>query len=377
MEMNLQEEYFSDKDGNIDTNKLFYKTTEPKFMPGNRSAIFTAPVFWYSKEPSTNLFDPVAVSTTEKDTVNGKGILLKAELINAADLQKDFVLQFFDANEDFCRNIFGLKSRGLNPTEKNINIHLLVVANTNDSTIGASCYKDMQRTVHTFQDLAEFLGIKIYPTTIYGKLYNKKNIENAIKDLKPTADDIVIFYYSGHGFRKAGNNRRYPFLDFRAKPKDNYNVYSMNIEDIFQLIAKKPSRFNLVLSDCCNNLPGSTNAIGTAMPEPRGSGLEWDEDNIRALFLNPKRMSVLATAADVGQRASSNNSFGGFFSYFMKTSMEDHFSAFKDNVNWDQVLKEAHKQTVYKAEHTYCDKPYVPENVCKQHPFYKIVYDEE
>ena len=189
----------------------------------------------------------------------------------------------------------------------------------------------------------------------------------------------MIFYYSGHGFRKVDRPKpakpysRYPFLDFRAKPDDDYNVYTLNLEDIFETIRKKGARFNLVLSDCCNYLPVSTNSVGTPVPKPRGSGLEWVEDNCRELFLNPRRQSVLATAADIGQLASSNNDFGGFFSYFFETSMETHFSTLKSKVTWEQVLKEAVNQTSIKAKYTYCGKPYIPENICKQSPFYNTV----
>ena len=54
--------------------------------------------------------------------------------------------------------------------------------------------------------------------SISGKTYGKKNAEAAIKKLNPGPNDIVVFYYSGHGFRKAGPNPRFPLIDLRAKP---------------------------------------------------------------------------------------------------------------------------------------------------------------
>ena len=372
LEMHLQGRYVAEKPGIADTNKLVYTTSDAHFIKGNSKAKFTPPVFWFVKNPIMGIYEPTVVS----DTLNNMAVLIKAEYVQKDDLKQDFVLQFFAEEDAIYKNLFGPRSRGLSEAEKTVKIHLLVVANTNDSAIGASCYKDMTRMVHTFQDLAEFLDIKIYPTTIFGKTYTKKNIEKAIKDLAPGPNDVVIFYYSGHGFRKVDRPKpakpysRYPFLDFRAKPTDDYNVYSMNMQDIFETIRKKGARLNLVLSDCCNYLPQSTNSIGEPMPKPRGSGLEWVEDNCKTLFLNPDRQSVLATAADVGQFASSNNDFGGFFSYFFKTSMETHFSTLKTNVTWDQVLQEAAKQTDIKAHYTYCSKPYIPANICKQNPFY-------
>ena len=373
IEMHGQGRYVSEKPGSIDTNRLVYTFTDPAFIKGNEQVKLTVPVFWYDKNLASGIFEPTSVS----DNANNTAKTFKADHIKRNELKKDLVLQFFDEKDAFYQNLFGLKSRGLSEAEKKINIYLLIVANTNDPVIGSSCYKDMNRMLHTFQDLAEFLGINIYPTTIFGRTYSKKNIENAIRDdINPSPDDIVVFYYSGHGFRKKNRPRpakpygRYPFLDFRAKPSDDYNVYTLNIEDIFETIKKKGARLNLVVSDCCNYLPESTNITGDPLAEPRGSGLEWVEDNCRALFLSPQRQSILTTAADIGQLASSNNDFGGFFSYFFKSSMETHFSLLKTKVTWDQVLEEAIKQTNIKARYTYCSRPFIPANVCKQNPFY-------
>jgi hypothetical protein len=385
VEMKIKEQYFSTKHGTIDTTRLLYKATDADFLNKNPQTSFTSPVFWATKDPENNFFEPSAVSATDTDTTKYRAQYFKAEYIKNENLPRKFVSRFFGEQEDFYQALFKPRSRGGNEILKKINIYLLVVANTNDTVIGVSCYKDMKRVVSTFQDIAEFLqyniypNINIYPTTIYGRLYNKKYIDSTIKALKPSEDDIVIFYYTGHGFRKANDNRTYPYLDFRAKPGDNYNVQSMNLEDIYQAIRKKGAKFNLVLSDCCNNFPGSTNSKGTPIPESRGNGIEWNVDNCVALFQNTKRMSVIATAADVSQLATSNNNFGGFFSYFFKTSMEDHLALNKP-VTWSDILKEAKTQTIEKANNTICIEPapgkdYGPENLCKQSPHYDIKYE--
>lgn len=88
---------------------------------------------------------------------------------------------------------------------------------------------------------------------IAGTKYNKKNVELAIKNLKPVPDkDIVVFYYTGHGFRKPTERKKisqFPFLDLRSKTDSNYMAQSrLNIEkDIFNKIVSKGARFNLVL----------------------------------------------------------------------------------------------------------------------------------
>lgn len=381
VELKMQEEYLSDASGNIDTNKLIYKTFSPLFVKGNPGQHFSSPVFVFSKDNS-GFFEPSAVSVTEDATAKNKGVLLKVEFVKtSADLTKDFIAGFFNETDPFYINFFGVRTRGTNNSE--IKMHVLIVANTNDPTIGPSCNRDMGRMLDAFQGIADFLGVTMpAPKMIYGDDYTLKNIRKAIDDIMPAPNDIVVFYYSGHGFRKdpAPNGKpipyqksRYPFLDFRAKPEEDYNTLSMNVEEIFKIIKTKKARFSLVLSDCCNNIPGATNRQGRPVGgAPRGAALDWSEDNISSLFLNPKKIAVLATAADIGQLATGSNSFGGFFSYFFKTSMETNFSVFKNNVTWKMIVDEAKTQTSERVAQTHCGQPPSEENRCKQNPFFTI-----
>jgi len=386
VEMKIREQEIMDASGNIDTNKIIYKTSSPVYLKGNENRQVLLPVFWFSRD-SSGFFEPSVVSLSEDAAAGSQGIFFTKEFIPAsADLNKDLVAVFFSKEDPFYINFSGITTRGSN--NAGIKMYLLIVANTNDSTIGPSCNRDMNRMLDAFQGVADFIGVTMpAPKTIYGNDYSLKNIRKAIDDIKPTADDIVVFYYSGHGFRKDATSNgqpipyqksRYPFLDFRAKPSEDYNTLSMNVEEIYYILKNKKARFTLVLSDCCNNIPGTTNRQGRAVyGAPRGAALDWSEDNISSLFLNPKRMSVLATAADIGQLATGSNSFGGFFSYFFKTSMETYFSVFKNNVSWDMVINEAKEQTGNRVAQTFCSMPHIEQNRCRQNPFYKITVSSQ
>ncbi len=384
--MKIQELFYTNPSGIIDTNKLMYKTSAPEFLSNGNKDNFPSPVFFFQKKDGELYFNPSGISIAEDTSESGKGIFLKDAMLTSNDLNKKFVAKFFMPEEDFYTNLFlSIGSRGrLTEEEKKIKLYLLIVANTNDATIGPSCNRDMNRMLETFREFAENTGITMTEQTtktIYGTTYNLRNIKKAIKDLSPSKDDIVIFYYSGHGFRKepAKNGRpipyqnsRFPFLDFRANSTEDYNVQSLNLEEINKLITAKEARFSLVLSDCCNNLPESSNAKGTPVPATRGPALDWSDDNFRALFLNPVRMTVMATAAKPGQLATGANSFGGFFSYFFKTSLETHFSVFKRNVTWDKVINEAAELTATRVEQDYCNEPHIEGNRCRQNPFFDL-----
>jgi len=370
LEMAVQEEYADMKEGSTTDDKLLYRLTNPAFITGNDKN-FQPPFLWFKRNAASNEYEPWGVTAAATDPNQNINPFTAVTFLENNALKKDLVLEYFTTQDLFYKNLFETRTRDLSQAERNTKLILLVVANIKDTAIGPSCKKDMERTVETFTKLADFMKIKLDYKTISGNDYNKENVEKELKNLSPSPNDIVVFYYSGHGFRKPKDNRRFPYIDLRPKPDRTYMVNSLNMEDIYDAIKKKGARLNLVLSDCCNTEVEASNAIGTPVARKKGLLMTYNLENCRALFLNPKPVSILATAADAGQKASSNNEFGGFFSFFFKSSMENQLSFFKKNVSWESLLQDAKKQTIIKAEHTYCEKPYIPENICEQYPVWK------
>jgi hypothetical protein len=373
-ELTLQEEFPGSATGNPNFSSLYYKVTGAKNIPGGVSAAQT-PVFWFKRNAEAQQqYEPWGVQNMPGEGSSGLSAFSSPpRALQLPELKKDrnFVLRFFKQEDVFYKNLFVIKSKGLNAEEAKTVIHLVVVASTNDKTIGPSCKKDMDRMVQTFNDLAVSMGIACKPKTISGAEISKAKLEREIGLLQPAPRDIVVFYYSGHGFRKPKDNRRFPYIDLRSNPNEDYMVASKNMEDIFNDLSAKPGRLKLVLSDCCNTLVDATNAISSPIPNPKGFGLLLNELNYRALFFDPKTTAILMNAAGPGERATSNNEFGGFFSYFFKVSLQTSCGLYKNNVSWNQVFEEVKRNTIYKAEHTYCDKPYIPENICEQTPIIK------
>ena len=393
IEMDTDEEYARDRAGLEDTNTLAIKAINPRFIIGDNRSKYNLPVFIFKYNPASDFFDPSGVTNSETDINMPAVTSFSWQLMEGTGLNKSFVSQFFSPDEDFYTNLFKPVTKGLSPLEKNIQLHLLIVADTLDESIGSACAKDIVRAVETFKALTGYLGIKYFTKIICGKEYSKKNVLGAIDALKPGPNpnnNIVVFYYTGHGFRIPEKLRPFPNLKLKNFKTDIRNfrdsaswrkqsrldniIYTLNMEDVFTMIRKKGARFNLVMSYCCNNDIFGTNAKGAKPGKTKGSGVEWNEDNIRTLFLNKSPMSILATAAESGQKATSNDNFGGFFSYFFKQSMESYCSKLKTSPTWDLIFQDTRVQTTNKANHTYCDKPYIPANICQQTPSYRIIF---
>ncbi|WP_153798709.1 caspase family protein [Foetidibacter luteolus] len=359
-----------------DSNLLFFTGFNPVVISGDTSEGYDPDIYVFAKDEASGYYDPLKVFSYSNDENNdelAEGDFTDVRLLEAEDLTEEFVGQFFFKEEDFYKDLFSTSVRQLTADEKKTTLHLLIVANTNDPDIGSTCNLDKDRTLKTFTDLSEFMHLKLNAKTISGNDYSKKSVEDALSAIQPSPRDIVIFYYSGHGFSK-NDNYQYPYLELRSKSFESLDEHSINVEDIYNFLKQKKANVTLVISDCCNSAPETAPAISGELALTRSSSLGWNLNNCFQLFLPPAPIAMLATAATKGEMSAGNNSYGGFFTSNLRSTLVNYLSpvfSFKA-VSWDKLIDEAKVQTAKKANGTLCNLPDGTRKRCVQHPVYKM-----
>ncbi|MBS1750700.1 MAG: caspase family protein [Bacteroidetes bacterium] len=372
VDLQMKEHYLDDGAEGKQTNEniLVFEGYDPQVVVGPSKLEYEPDIFWFQKNASTGIFEPGSVISTGDDGKDVEGEFTH-RLLNEADLTKELVSKYFTEQDDFYENFFEeATTRVILPEQKKIRMLLLLVANTDDISIGPTCVVDKDATYNTFSQLAEFMQIQFVPKVIFGKDFSKVNVDNAISALDPNPGDMVVFYYSGHGFANIKDSYTFPFLDLRDKAFQTYGgQYTLNMEEIYKRIKAKGARLNLILSDCCNADPSQSNTISTDVATTRSSSIGWNMENCKALFLNSNPTSILMTAASKGE-LSAGNSTGGIFTFNFRESLEKSVGHFANNVSWTTLLNTAQQQTITKAQRTWCDKE--KKIVCKQQPVYKM-----
>lgn len=206
---------------------------------------------------------------------------------------------------------------------------LLIAANTIDATIGNGCKEDMNSMRELFTKLSLEMDFNFIELIIQGEDYGKENILGAIDLLTPGNNDIVVFYYSGHGFSyEKDAEKKYPQIDLRSHPAsdkiDVVNAHTENLSDIFELIKQKGARLNIVIGDCCNNLidfkrksKGGNSALLKEKKEP----VIINKKSGEALFCD-YTASILVAAASKGEYAVSDDDLGSLFTYNFSESLK-------------------------------------------------------
>jgi len=226
-------------------------------------------------------------------------------------------------------------------------LHGIIVANTDEPQIGISCVKDVQSMTARINTIARSINHKPEIKIIQGSAFIFDNVIEYIKPLSCT-NDIVIFYYSGHGANT--NESLFPSLAF--------NDGLIELEKIHNLLKKKNPRLLFTIGDCCNNILKQTVHNKGFKPV-----VTQDSDslpNYRHLFIVPKG-DLLVSASTKGQFAHGNDEIGGYFTHEFLQAITCAIN-YSTSSSWNIVMKDTETRLLI---HTF-DKG------AKQKPHYAI-----
>lgn len=235
---------------------------------------------------------------------------------------------------------------------------LVIVANTNDPKIGKGCEVDIGTIHHMFEELSKQMNFNFIDLVIKGSDYGKENVLKTIDTIDPGPNDIVVFYYSGHGFSYEKDKAvKYPQIDLRTDPanteKDFIDHNTENLSDIFIRVKGRGARLNIVIGDCCNTsieypraFTGGDEKERKAIPPQ----VEVDKKMCEALFCD-LTASILVGAAEKGQYAISDDILGSIFTHnfanLLKILMSKSVDkAIFNGVPWDKLLNETKEKTL-------------------------------
>lgn len=377
VEMEFQETYAMDTDGNADLDYAVYQGTNPKVMMGDKTFKLEPVTFWFKKNID-GFYDPWAVSNSNTFTPPANRNFISALFIKSQELSKNKSLLnlFFADTSAYYKNTIGVNSKGgmLTPDEKrNTRLFLIVVASTNDRSLQPNCLIDARKIVNYFTELAiNVLGLpsrNLFIDSIYGHNYSRESVERALNKLRPTKNDMVIFYYSGHGFHnKKMPDKIFPFFDLRdpAKPLffNELETQTLNVQDIYETITKKGARFNLVLSDCCNDTVAMPKRKWYDVTKKKGLS-KANFANVKSLFMSKQPVNLLMTAATKDEQAIVTPSFNSYFTYFFLQSLTTYLGPEKGLPTWSQVMAATQSQTIKQVSGLPCKQSNCPKQTPK------------
>ncbi|GAA4825903.1 caspase family protein [Algivirga pacifica] len=231
--------------------------------------------------------------------------------------------------------------------------HAIMFADTADPSIGSSCLTDYERMEVEFATIANANGMKIKRYFHEGTSFTKETIQKVLKEeLACGPNDVVYFYYTGHGARSADDQSKWPQLSLGLR-KTNASHYPLAF--VNDLIKEKNPKFSIVMADCCNEV-----IKGLSVKKARGGvsiveDIDESFDVYENLFLLPKG-NIIVTSSSPGEQALGNDKGGIYTNSFLEALQKSVIMA--TPVTWDGLMNDAKKMTM---ERSASEKMFTPQ----------------
>jgi hypothetical protein len=94
-------------------------------------------------------------------------------------------------------------------------LHAILIGDTSDGTIGPGITANLQK-INSFLNVVETIAeIPVARYEIKDAAFNCKAIVDQVRSIDVSSNDVVLFYYSGHGFRRDTSQTIFPEFDCR------------------------------------------------------------------------------------------------------------------------------------------------------------------
>ncbi|MBP3788598.1 MAG: caspase family protein [Prevotella sp.] len=227
-------------------------------------------------------------------------------------------------------------------------LHGLVFANTKNPGIGASVQHDYDQIMTELRTIANFIG---YRSDIKGfkdtpQSFSRNSLEKAINELSCGPQDIVFFYYSGHGGRSAYEKTKFPQMELivdgsitTVYQEDYYPLY--NIKE--RIMAKCP-RLTIVMGDMCNSIANGLKPKSIASDKKASLKSDAECEFYKDLFVKVKGY-LISTSSDVGEKSAaypdgSGSAFTLGFSHALQKMISNN-----DKADWVNLMELSIKET--------------------------------
>lgn len=215
-------------------------------------------------------------------------------------------------------------------------VYALIVGDTYSKDISMQVKKDMKLVRNETNEIARSLATKAHVVMLDGFHAQRDSVLSSINKMPINNDDILIFYYSGHGCRYEEKESKWPVMYFSR------STQYLDLDEVIDTIKTKDIRFSLVIADCCNDFrtqPLSGPQKFSLAFNP-GKKLHLSQ-HIGYLFKSSEGMVILS-AAKPGEYSWSTD-FGGVLTLALMDELSEQ--KLEPQKRWESILQQVVKKT--------------------------------
>ena len=244
-------------------------------------------------------------------------------------------------------------------------IHFMLFAATNDAELGTAAENVKKYFEYTFvPSLKKNSGMSVDAKYYCGNDFTKSKLESVLSALQTNSNDVIFFYFYGHGFNDCRSNcpnpNNYPTVTLGVNDGP-INPRMKSEFDIFNTLKNKNHKLLITIAECCNRcMGGSCSPVPEVSPNP---AVDLSAQKIRQLFSSTG--DYIVSSSSKGEYSFSGNM--GFFASGFKSAFEEEVSSYNSNPpSWASIFTKASSKTTATASRHEVDGV-----KCVQHPQWK------
>ncbi len=188
--------------------------------------------------------------------------------------------------------------------------------------------EDLKNLKKMMYDISKYAELELNLIVNTGVSFNSIKLSQAIRDIKVDNDDVVLFYYNGHG----ANEKRDKW------PSISLNNGLLSLSDIHKALCASNAKLIISVGDCCNNFMNGLNENKPFSEYVYNN--EKVEIGFKQLFKNfSGRKNIILSASSQGQFSYSDLKLGAIFGISFRESLYN--ATQNDNPTWDAVCNNA------------------------------------
>ncbi len=221
--------------------------------------------------------------------------------------------------------------------------HLFMVGDTKDKKIGKIVEVDLKNVAESFVYVADVckVPLHVHKMTSHDKKFTYTHLKESLHKAHIAKDDVIIFYYSGHGCRLYETHMIWPYLFFEDGVVDSAKV--------MKKVFLKRAALSVVLMNSCNGL--ATNVLNKNINLFRIKPFLASQTTNNCFELFFKKCGILiACATKPGELAAGllpgykNNELKCGGSYFTNASLNNFFEILhSSSAEWKSIFKKIKK----------------------------------
>jgi hypothetical protein len=236
-----------------------------------------------------------------------------------------------------------------------------VFCDTNDGKIGKATVLDHDNMVRELGNIACFIDYDFQLYDYLGDDCGKQNLIDAIGELEVEPQDVVVFFYSGHGAR-AMNNESDPLPQMCLG--SSFDSEFVPLQYVINKIADKKPKLLVSITNCCNKEDPMV-SIKSLLSQATGPTDISDVkvEAYKKLFKDYSGQAII-TSSEAGQYSWCSSAQGGLFIVDM---LDVLYLVGQGTIepNWEDVMSNAKQKTSARIINTS-----IPPYKASQIPYY-------